>query len=379
MKGIYNVKIVKENKILEGMAVLFDSKIQYIIREEDIDNFKLEKKIDGKGLYLGPGFIDIHIHGCMGCDSMDEDSESIDKISMELPKTGVTSFLATTMTMSIDRIKKALKNIKSYVNKTSGANLIGCHLEGPFISPEFKGAQDEGCILKPDFSVIEDFKDIIKIVTMAPEIEGSCEFIEKCVENNIIVSIGHTGASYEKAVESVKWGASQATHTFNAMTGMNHRKPGVVGAAMTENVLCQLITDNIHVHPAAQKILYKVKGSEGILLITDAMMACMMENGRYELGGQPVIVNNGEARLENGTLAGSVLTLNKGALNFSKNTGANIPDTIKMASLNQAKALHIDDRKGRIEAGMDADIILFDNQFNIYSTYILGIEKYRRG
>lgn len=372
MKVIHNVNIISESGLLGNRAVVFGDKIVQIIEEKEIKNIKDAELIDGQDMYLSPGFIDIHIHGCFGDDVMDGGEDTINNISKNIVKTGVTSFLPTTMTMNMDKIKKSLELIKKNKGKTDGAEILGAHLEGPFISSKFKGAQDEKYILNPSFDEIKEYKDIIKIVTMAPENSGSKEFIEKCKENDIVVSIGHSNATYEEARDAIETGASHITHTYNAMSPLHHRNPGVVGAGMLSCATCELIVDNIHVHPAAQEILLRMKGKEKLVLVTDAMRACLMPEGNYDLGGQEVIVKEGQARLENGALAGSVLTINTALKNFIENTGTPLADAVRMVTLNPAGVIGVQDRKGSIATGKDADLVIFDKDFNIKMAFVSG-------
>lgn len=371
-KCIYNAKIITENEVLIDKAVIFSEKIEAIIPLQDIDKYEIDESIDGKGEYLSPGFINIHTHGCCGYDVMDADSEGLRKMRIGMASTGVTSFLPTTMTMSKDKIIKALDSIREGMKETDGAQILGCHLEGPFICKKFKGAQQGEYIINPDFEMISNNKGIIKIITIAPENPGAVEFIKKCNENNIIVSIGHTDASFDKAMEAINAGAKLTTHTFNAMTPLNHRNPGVVGAAMVSDVYCELIADNIHVHPAVQKILYKQKGKEKLILITDSMRACLLGEGQYDLGGQNVFVKNGEARLADGTIAGSIVTMDRAINNFKTNAEVNIVDAVRLASLNPAKLISAYNEKGSIAEGKDADLVIFDENLNIKKTFIKG-------
>lgn len=374
MKAFKNMKLITPNGVLEKKAVVFGDTIISIIDEKKL-NTNIEV-IDCAGSFLSPGFIDIHIHGCSGHDTMDDDDCSILEISRNIIKTGVTSFLPTTMTMNFNLIEKTLKRIKFAKKHTKYAQILGCHLEGPFINEKYKGAQDGKYILAPDFEKIKAFSDIIKFVTIAPEIEGSMDFIKKCCENNISVSIGHSSASFDEACQSIDSGANHITHTFNAMTPLNHRNPGIVGAAFLRDVTCEIIADNIHVHPSVQQILLKMKGTDKIILITDAMKACLLEDGEYDLGGQPVHVKGKEARLYDGTIAGSVLTMNLAVKNFMNNTGIDISEAVNMASLYPARFIGAQDKKGSIEEGKDSDFTIFDEHFNIISTYVNGIKVY---
>lgn len=378
MKAIVNADIITNDNILKDHTVLFDKSILKISKNCDVDRSALEEVINAENKYLSPGFIDIHFHGCLGNDTMDDNDNSILNISKDIASTGVTAFLPTTMTMEFSAIEKTVNRIKALMNNEQGASILGFHLEGPFISMSYKGAQDGRYIMKPDFNSIEGFTDVMKLVTIAPEEDGSDEFIESCVKRGIVVSIGHTKASYQQAMNAIQRGASHITHTFNAMTPLHHRNPGVVGAAMDSCVSCELIADNIHVNPAVQRILLKVKGIDRIILVTDAMKACLLKDGEYDLGGQKVFVKGGEPRLPKGNLAGSVLTLNKALKNFIGNTGLSLVDAVKTMTENPARLLRINNRKGSIELGKDADFTLFDEDFNIYGTYIKGKKVYER-
>jgi N-acetylglucosamine-6-phosphate deacetylase len=303
MKAIVNANIIVGDEILTNHCILFNEKVIEIGKYDEIPIYQASEHIDAEGKFLSAGFIDIHIHGCAGADTMDEEPESLKKISQSIPSTGVTSFLPTTMTMHKNGIEQTLRNIRSAMQEHNGAEILGCHLEGPFINKSSRGAHDEVYIIEPDFSFIEPYCDIIKIVTLAPEICGSESFMESCKEHGIIVSIGHTQATYGESMAAVKKGAKLFTHTFNGMQPFHHRNPGAAGAALDSEIPCELIADNIHIHPAVQRILLKIKGVDRVILITDAMRACLMKDGTYNLGGQQVTVNNNEARLENEHLA----------------------------------------------------------------------------
>jgi N-acetylglucosamine-6-phosphate deacetylase len=378
MKAVVNANILVDNDILTGYGVLFDETIVKIAKDCDLDKSVLEEVYDGDGKFLSPGFIDIHIHGCMGNDTMDDNDSSILNISKNITATGVTAFLPTTMTMEFSVIERTLNRIRKLMNNKQGAQILGCNLEGPFICDSYKGAHDAAYIIKPDFESIKELSDVIRIVTLAPEQEGSDEFIEGCTRNGIVAAIGHSKANYEQAMRAIKKGANHITHTFNAMTPLHHRDPGIVGAAMDSSASCELIADNVHVNPAVQRILLKVKGIDRIILITDAMRACLLKDGEYYFGGQRVTVKNEEARLTAGNLAGSVITLNKALKNFIDNTGVSLTDAVKTITENPARLLKVNDRKGSIGIGKDADLTLFDGNFNIYRTYVKGMKAYER-
>ena len=376
MKAIINGKIITEKEVLDNKVLLYDEKILEFRQQEAAEKLlqTCEEVIDAKGNYVSPGFIDMHIHGSGGYDVMDGTAECLNAISSTVAKNGVTGFLATTMTMSKEKIYTALENIGySMTKEAPGAKILGAHMEGPFINKKYKGAQAEDFIIDPRFSFIEKYVDVIKLITLAPEMDENFNFIKEVKEKtSIILSIGHTNAEYEQAMEAIENGISHATHTFNAMTPLNHRKPGVVGAIFNSEIYFELIADKIHVHPAIFKMLQKIKGMDKLILITDSMRAGCLNDGISELGGQKVIVKDNTARLEDGTLAGSILKLNQGIKNVMEFTGNGICEAIKLASLNPAKELGIEKQKGSLEIGKHADIVILDEEFNVKQTIVEG-------
>lgn len=373
MKAIINAKIITNGKILYGYNLLYMREIIAISKELPI----LAHTIDAKGAYLSAGFIDLHIHGSSGSDIMDATPHALDTISNTLLQTGTTSFLATTMTMSKEDILLALENIKQYNKKIAkGAKIVGVHLEGPFINPKKHGAQNPNYIEEPNIEIIEPYMDIIKMITLAPEVEGGEAFIKYIKENypKTILSIGHSDASYEKSRESFKWGISHATHLFNAMNPLHHREPGIVGAVLeSDEVSCEIIADKIHIHPMFFNLLYKLK-KDKLLLVTDAMRAGCMRCGEYDLGGQTVTLKEGEARLLDGTLAGSVLKLNEALRNFYEHSDILLPELIDMVTKIPAQKLGL--KIGELKVSYLADMVLFDKDFNILKTFINGEVKF---
>ncbi|EPY2273332.1 N-acetylglucosamine-6-phosphate deacetylase [Clostridium sporogenes] len=380
MKAIVNGKIIVGNEILENKVLLFEKKIIDILDRENVCLSKNDHIIDAKGLYISPGFIDVHIHGSGGKDAMDGEIESIKVISNTISKRGVTSFLPTTMTMDKEHIYKALDVIEQAMNMDlGGAKVLGAHLEGPFINPKYKGAQKVDFIKNPSFDFIKGYENVIKIITLAPEKDENFKFLKYIKENtDIVLSIGHSDATYEQAMAAIDNGISRATHTFNAMTPLNHRKPGIIGAIMNTDISCELIADNIHVHKGAVNVLTKIKGKDKIILITDSMRAGCMNNGIWELGGQKVIVKDSSARLEDNTLAGSILTLDSAVKNMKNNIDASLCEIISMVTVNPAKDINVYDRKGSIEKGKDADIVIFDKEIDISMTIIEGNIVYKK-
>ena len=370
MKAIINGKIILKDKIIENKSLIFEDTIIGI--EDEVP--ATCEIIDAKGLYISPGLIDVHIHGSCGADAMDENLEAIKTISEGIAKNGVTSFLPTTMTMSKEDIYQALKNVRHWTTQQiNGAKILGAHLEGPFINENYKGAQAATNIIVSTFEFIEQFADIIKIVSFAPELDKDFNFTKEVKEKtNITLSIGHSEATFSEAKAAIAQGCSHITHLFNAMTPLNHREPGVVGAALMSDTTCELIADKIHINPELFSFVLKNKGKENVVLITDSMRAGCMKDGDYDLGGQPVFVKDGAARLENGSLAGSVLTLNKAVKNFYDHTETDLATVIGLASLNPAKSIGISEQKGSLEIGKDADIVLFDEELNCWLTISEG-------
>ena len=372
MKTLINGRLILPDargdfKICAG-CLTFDEKIISI--GEPVDGAEI---IDAENHFVSPGFINIHIHGAAGVDTMDDDIGTLKKFAEFLPRGGVTSFLPTTMTMPLEKIYRALERIRVGKNFSRGAKILGAHLEGPFISKKFKGAQAEENILPADFSLIKNFVDVIKIITVAPEVSGA-EFISQCRAENIVVSIGHSAATYEEATAAIARGANHITHLFNAQTGFHHRKPGVVGAALDSSATVELITDNVHVHPAAQRIVAKVKPRREIILITDSCRACGVGDGVSEVGGQKVFVKGNVATLADGTLVGSVAPMNNVVKNFCANTNWSVAEVVELVTKNPAVELNLFDTLGSLELGKAADITLFDDDFNIKKTFINGQE-----
>ncbi|MGB9678873.1 MAG: N-acetylglucosamine-6-phosphate deacetylase [Thermoanaerobacteraceae bacterium] len=381
-----------ENLILKHGEIYLEDEILYdkdlLISEGKI--FDIGKNInthdaeviDLKGKKVVPGFIDIHIHGGVGHDSMEGTYEALNAISVHLARHGVTSFCATTMTMDMPYILDALKNINETMKKgTEGAQVLGAYVEGPFISKEHKGAQDDRYILEPNIDIMDKFIEAsngnIKVIALAPEKDKNGEFVEYVTKKNIRVSLGHTNATYEEMKNGVDHGATIAVHTYNGMKGLHHREPGALGEVFLDDRLySELICDFIHSHPAAVKILLKIKGTDRVVLISDAMAACGLGDGEYSLGGQKVYVKNKEARLENGTLAGSTLTLDKAVANITS-LGITLFEACKMVSENPAKVIGIADRKGSIAIGKDADITILNSDLTVDMTMVNGEIVYK--
>lgn len=311
------------------------------------------------GLTVIPGLIDIHIHGCLGFDVME--GNALEPMSKYLASRGVTAFLPTTMTMPFNDIRLAT-NVPL---QTSGAKVPGFHLEGPYIAKSRRGAQNIAHIKNPNIAEFNTLKNI-RLVTLAPEIDGAIEFIKEC---GAVVSIGHSNANYEKTLNAINAGANCLTHTFNAMTPLTHREPGIIGAAVEKNIFAQVICDGVHVHNSVLKMLYKIFGRERMIVISDALCATGMADGEYTFGGQNITVKNKTATLKNGVLAGSCADILDGVKNLIS-IGIPKADAIFMAS--RTPAMLLNENKGLLKEGFDADFAVADDDFNIYKTVIAG-------
>lgn len=375
MKAIINGKIILKDRIVEGKVLVYDDVIRGVC---DVAPEGAEV-IDAKGGYVAPGLIDLHIHGYLGKDVCDGESESIRTIAEGIVANGVTGFLPTTMTVDMQVIRKALECLRSLKEESktwNGTTILGCHAEGPFINAKKKGAQDEKYILKPDAAFVKEYADIIKIISLAPEMDEDFAAIREIVaDTDVVVSMGHTDADYDTAYKATVNGVSHATHLFNAMTALAHRNPGVVGAALNSDVTTELIVDTFHVNPALYPIVAKLKGDK-LCFITDCLPAGGLPEGQYTLGGTAFVSKGIECRLLDGTIAGSILKLNKGVWNVYTNTDLPLWYCVNCASLNPANAIGMGDTKGSLDIGKDADIIITDNEFNVEKTIIGGTVRY---
>ncbi len=347
-----------------------NAKINGVITDIVVEDgkFKAIGKCNDEGTDLNgaeviPGLIDIHIHGSMNHDTMDMDVAGLNEISKYLAKQGVTSFLPTTMTVAIEDIKTVTNG---EIPKTDGAEIIGYHLEGPYIADSRRGAQNPKHIRKPDIKEFAQFENV-KMITVAPEVEGGMEFIKNCKS---VVSLGHSDADYETSLEAIKNGAKCLTHTCNAMTPLHHRFPGLVGAAITGDAYAQIICDGVHIHPSMVLMFYRTFGKERMVLISDAVKAAGMPDGIYDLGGLPIkVVNSLATLLESDVVAGSTSNLMLGVKNAIK-FGIPKEDAIYMAT--KTPATLIGANKGEISVGYDADFVVVDDELNVKMTVVGG-------
>lgn len=336
---------------------------------------------------LLPGFIDLHTHGAAGYDVMDASPVALKKISTTLLQEGVTGFLATTMTASTADIEACIRNVahfKQHALDNKGADILGLHLEGPFINPCFMGAQDEEKMQAPHPENLKHWQNLakgeIKILTLAPELAGSSALIKTALEQGIIAAMGHTAATFEESIYAIDEGISYGTHLFNAMSGLHHRTPGAAAAIlMDERVTTELILDGYHVAPAMVRLAFQCKGLDKIVLITDSMRAKCLKNGHYTLGGQTVVVEADQARLlKNGALAGSLLHLNDALKNARDYTQIPLEKLIPLVTETPAKLLEQSDKIGRIQVGLQANFAVLDENLKVSHTFLRGEPLYSR-
>lgn len=371
MKAFKNASVYAEGKGIIKTSVYFDDKIRqiggYVAGAEEIE-------LPENAVVL-PGFIDEHIHGAGGSDAMDGNTKDLAIIAETVAKEGTTSFLATTMTQSKENILKAMRAVKEYREAAGeqGARIAGVHLEGPFIAAAHKGAQPLEYVAAPDAKTFDEYNaacgNAIKIITLAPETDGALDFIRHIVAQGTVVSIGHTGAKYAEVKAAMEAGATNVTHTYNAQSPLHHREIGVVGSALLlEDLYCELICDTIHVSVPAMQLLVKNKRADKLALITDAMRAKGLADGVSELGGQTVYVKGGEARLADGTLAGSVLCMNRALQNMVEKVGVPLTQAVDYCTINPARTLKMENEAGSIAEGKRADFAVLNDKFDVLYT-----------
>ena len=377
MKAIVNGQVITESGVQHNCAVVFDQKIKAVmpLSQLNLNNYEV---IDAAGHYVSPGFVDIHKHGAYNVDTMDAKDDEMIMMLERLPETGVTSLYPTTMSMGFADVRAAIECVRRLMGrKIKGTQVMGAHMEGPFLSPDWGGAQPREYIVPADYKLVEGLEDVIKIVTVASEEKGNDEFIKKCVAAGIRVSLGHTLAHYEDALYAFSLGACSITHTFCAMHQLQHREPGVVAAASeTPSVYCELIVDNLHIHPATQRALLKLKGIDRMILVSDSMRFAGMGYGESALAGQHVTINEKGAKLDNGFFAGSVILLNEAVQKYMVNNHLDMADALKPVTKNPAKMTGIYGRKGVIAAGADADFTIIDGDIDVKQTIVGGESVY---
>ena len=377
MKCIVNGRILLKDGILDGKALAFERSIG-AIADRPPEGAEI---IDARGGWVTPGLIDVHCHGYKGLDASRGSAEDIRQLSEEKLKQGVTAWLPTTMTLPWPALERCFAVIREAQRESRqpgwrGAEVRGAHAEGPFISPAKKGAQDGASIQRPDIDKLRPWSDVVRLMTVAPEVDGALEFIRQAREIGVALSMGHTNATAAQAAAGIEAGIRHVTHTFNAMPPLNHREPGVIGAALSDDrVYCELICDTFHVSPMLFSVMARLK-PEHLVLITDSIQAAGLPDGEHDQLGVKVIVDGIRCRFPDGTIAGSALTLDRAVRNLLRNADVPVWRAVNMASLIPARAIGVDDRKGSIEAGKDADLVLMDEGFHVVSTFVGGERRY---
>lgn len=372
---IRNAMAFTKGTFIKSNITIKDGKILSL---NDSDNQGGYPELDAKGKKVIPGFIDIHTHGAYNIDVNHATSEDYEKLGKYFASQGTTSYQASIVTDTeentlwcIEQIKKAMEN------ETNGAELLGIHLEGPFLDAEYRGSMAEHLLKRADINLFKKYYDAsggkVTYITIAPEIEGAIELIKEIKEMGVVIAIGHSGADYETTMESIKHGATSTTHTFNGMKLIHQHFPAIAGAALESNIYCEAICDGRHLHPAVVRLLIKTKGLDRVVAVTDSIMATGLPDGDYVLGVNKVRVTDGDAKLiSDGTRAGSTLTTNTALKNLIKFTGKSLEEVIPLLTSNPAALMKISDRKGVIEKNKDADLVILDDELNVNTTIVGG-------
>lgn len=382
-KKAFRGNVVLPNKIIDrGVILIEKEKIAGVYAHPSEIEEKGVEVIDYGEALIGPGLIDLHLHGALGKDVMDCREESLEKIAVHQARCGVTGFLASTVSASLESIFEAVEVIRKTVRSQSEQQLpseiLGVYIEGPFLSQHQKGAQDPESIKEMDEDdvdhLIKAVHDLKAVISLAPEVDDNLRYIPRLKKHGFIVAVGHSNATYEQAREGFDKGISHATHLFNAMSGFDHREPGVVGAVLdSDDVSAELISDGIHVHPAALRLTVARKGTDKLCLVTDSLKAAGAGDGTYRWGKIEIEVRGPRATIKNtDVLAGSVLSLNQAVKNMIEWTGVSVNQAMNMASLNPARVLGLETETGSIQTGKTANLTIFDKEFGILETVFRG-------
>jgi N-acetylglucosamine-6-phosphate deacetylase len=377
--------VLPDREVPDSLVLLQDGRVAYAGPRAEERVPAGARRVDASGLYVLPGLIDTHVHGTHGDDVMLHGAEGIRRVSARFPQYGTTAWLPSTISARHPELLRAVRwCVEARQNPADGAEIAGIHVEGPYINPKRKGAQPAEGIRDPDFDEVRELLEaaggLVRVVTLAPELPGGLELIRLLVREGIIASMGHSDATYDQALAAIAAGATHATHLFNAMPPLHHRDPGLIAACLNEpEVLAEVIPDGVHLHPQTVRLALKVKGPDGALLITDAFSATGLPDGEHTLGPHRVFVKGTLCTLEGGTIAGSILTMNRGVRNAMEFAGVSLVDAVRMASLVPARVAGCAARKGSLEAGKDADVTLLDPEFRCHATWVRGRLCYQDG
>lgn len=363
-----------ETRLNDAALLIDDGVIKKISTGESLACPLDALQVDARGGIVAPGFIDLQLNGAFGED-FTAHPDTIWQVAEQLPRFGVTSFLPTLVTCPLSQVDAAIETLKRRPPAFRGAEPLGLHVEGPFLNPQKKGAHNPAHLKKPDLSLVKDWSLLnrVHLVTLAPEMPGALEMVRELVKRGVIVSMGHTMATADQANAGYNSGIRYATHLFNAMPPLDHRAPGAAGVALSNpGWVTGLIPDGVHVHPAMVKAAWLAKGRDGMNLVTDAMAALGMPAGRYRLHDFQCIVSEQDARLEDGTLAGSILPMDRAVRNFIEFTECTLEDVLATVTTTPARLLKIDKQRGAIAEGMTADIVMLDKALNVKMTVAQG-------
>ncbi len=367
----------------DGVIIVEDGKISELGKSSEIKIPKGCKIYDTKDMIVCPGFVDLLTHGGAGHGFADNSEESINTISKYLLEHGSTTVLASLFAKPEKLLLDDLKRLANFIEKHPESNIRGIHMEGPFLNKQLKGAMNESYLWEPSveswYKIWKASKGQIKIMTIAPELPGSASVMQAAAKEGVVLSIGHSMATYDEVENAIDNGAAHVTHIFNAMKPFHHREPGIILGSLLHNELkIELIADTLHVHPAVMELLLKLKGASGIILVSDSIRAGGMHEGEYEFADQKIFMKEKRAFLADGTLAGSTLTLNVAVKNMVETAGAKITEAVRMASLNGVKVLNLDHKKGILAVGKDADIVVMNQKYEVFMTIIGGKMGYKK-